>query len=50
VEATDAGEALSAFARDRSSEVVSFQPLTGRESIGTVRREDDVFLVRVYSD
>jgi hypothetical protein len=50
IEATDAGEALSAFARDKSSEVVSFQPVTGRESIATVRWHDDVFLVRVYAD
>lgn len=50
VEATDAGAALSAFVKDRSSEIVSFQPGIGRESIGTVRRHDDVFLVRVYTD
>lgn len=50
IEATDAGEALSTFARDQSSEVMSFQPVTGRESIGTVRWHDDVFLVRVYAD
>ena len=49
IEASDAVAALSAFARDRSSEVMSFQPVAGRESIGTVRQNDEVYLVRVYA-
>ena len=50
IEASDAGEALSSFARDHESEVVSFQSMQGRESIATVRKDDAVFLVRVYTN
>lgn len=49
VEADDAGEALSRFVDDNESEVVSFQPVEGRESIATVKKKDSVYLVRVYS-
>ncbi len=49
VEATDAGEALSRFVRADRSELVSYQPVRGRESIATVRKNDSVFLVRVYA-
>jgi hypothetical protein len=50
IEADDAGEALSYFMRDNDSELVSFQPTPGRESIATIRRRDAVFLVRVYTN
>jgi len=50
IEARDAGEALSSFARDRESEIVSFQSMKGRESIATVKKDDAVFLVRVYTN
>jgi hypothetical protein len=49
VEARDEGDALSRFVHDQESEVVSFQPVRGRESIATVRKNDTVFLVRVYT-
>ena len=50
IEASDAGEALTSFVRDNRSEIVSFQSMQGRESIATVRRNDSVYLVRVYSN
>jgi len=50
IEASDAGEALNSFARENRSEIVSFQSMQGRESIATVRRNDSVYLVRVYSN
>ena len=50
IEADDAGEALSHFMRDNDSELVSFQPTAGRESIATIRNHEAVFLVRVYSN
>ena len=49
IEAPDAGEALSRFARRSESEIVSFHATPGRESIATVKRKDAVFLVRVYA-
>ena len=50
VEATDADEAISLFVRDNESELVSFtRPGRGAESIATVKKEDVVFLVRVYA-
>ena len=50
VEATDEGEAVSRFVRDNESELVSFQSLRGRESIATVKKDDSVFLIRVYPE
>ena len=50
IEASDAGEALSHFVRNHDSEIVSFQAMKGRESIATVKKNDAVFLVRVYSN
>ena len=50
IEASDPREALSHFARDSQSEIVSFHRMEGRESIATVRRNEAVFLVRVYSN
>ncbi len=50
VEATDAGEAISRFVRDDEAELVSYQAVQGRESIATIKKNDSVYLVRVYSD
>jgi hypothetical protein len=51
IEATDPRGAISEFARLNQSELVSFAtPGTGRESIGTVRKKDSVYLVRVYQN
>jgi hypothetical protein len=47
VDARDEGDALSKFVHHQQSEVVSFQPVRGRESIATIRKDDSVFLVRV---
>lgn len=50
VEAEDAGAAITQFVRENHSELVSFvRPANGRESIATVKKEDTVFLVRVYA-
>ena len=50
IEASDPDEAISQFVRLNDSELVSLsQPAPGRESIATVRKNDCVFLVRVYS-
>ena len=50
VEAESADDAISRFVRDEDSELVSFsQPVQGRESIATVKKNDSVYLVRVYA-
>ena len=50
IEATDADEAISEFVRQQRSELVSMsRPITGRESIATVKKDDSVYLVRVYA-
>ena len=49
IEAADEDEAISRFIHDSESELVSFQSLHGRESIATVKKDDSVFLVRVYA-
>jgi hypothetical protein len=50
LEAADADDAISQFLRGHHSELVSLtQPLIGRESIATVRKNDRIFLVRVYA-
>lgn len=50
VEAQDPDDAISQFVRENRSELVSLtQPARGRESIATVRKDDTVYLVRVYS-
>lgn len=50
VEAADASEAITLFVRDSAAELVSYSnPARGPESIATVKKEDAVFLVRVYS-
>jgi hypothetical protein len=50
VEACDAGEAITHYVRECDGELVSFtNPARGQESIATVKKEDTVFLVRVYA-
>jgi len=50
VEAQNPGEAISKFVAENESELVSFTGGNGRESIGTVKKQESVFLVRVYSE
>lgn len=51
VMAKDADEAIHQYVRDRAAELVSFtRPVGGEESIATVKKEDAVFLVRVYTE
>ncbi|HUR83590.1 MAG TPA: hypothetical protein VM733_22730 [Thermoanaerobaculia bacterium] len=50
IEASDADEAITQYVRESDCELVSFtSPARGRESIATVKKEDTVFLVRVYA-
>jgi hypothetical protein len=50
VEASDADEAISKFVLQQNSELVSYmRPVKGRESIATVKKDDSVYLVRVYA-
>jgi hypothetical protein len=49
VEAGDAGEAISQYVQQSDAELVSFTSPRGTESIATVKKEDTVFLVRVYA-
>jgi hypothetical protein len=50
VEAAGPDEAISHFVRENASELVSLTRLSlGRESIATVKKDDSVFLVRVYA-
>jgi hypothetical protein len=49
VEARDEDEAISNFVMQNGSELVSFQPTPGRESIGTVKKDESLYLVRVYA-
>lgn len=50
IEAANADDAISEFVRRDESELVSFTtPLRGHESIATVKKDDSVFLVRVYA-
>ena len=49
VVAKDPDEAIHQFVRESDAELVSFtEPGHGRESIATVKKQDVVFLVRVY--
>ena len=50
VEAKNADEAISKFVESHESELVSFTAAAGRESIATVRKDESVFLVRIYSE
>jgi predicted RNA-binding Zn-ribbon protein involved in translation (DUF1610 family) len=50
VEADDPENAISQFVLENASELVSFTcPRFGAESIATVKKEDSVYLVRVYA-
>ena len=50
IDAADADEAINQYVQQSAAELVSFtQPSRGRESIATVKKEDTVFLVRVYA-
>ena len=49
IEAGDADEAISQYVQQRDAELVSFTSPRGAESIATVKKEDTVFLVRVYT-
>lgn len=50
VEASDPDEAITHYVRECDGELVSFtNPARGLESIATVKKEDTVFLVRVYA-
>jgi hypothetical protein len=50
VDALNPHDAIFKFVQASDCELMSFTPTTaGRESIGTVRKEDSVFLVRVYA-
>ena len=50
IEARDPDEAISRFVNQNESELVSFtNPRPGVESIATVKKNDVVFLVRVYA-
>ncbi|HEY6138391.1 MAG TPA: hypothetical protein VI670_11565 [Thermoanaerobaculia bacterium] len=51
IEAANPESAISEYVRRSDVELVSVtKPLTGRESIATVRKDDAVYLVRIYSD
>jgi hypothetical protein len=50
IEAANADDAISEFVRRDASELVSLtRPLRGQESIATIRKDDLMFLVRVYA-
>jgi len=50
IDAADADEAISQYVQQSEAELVSFtRPARGAESIATVKKEDQVFLVRVYA-
>lgn len=50
VEAASPDDAIEQYLADQRSELVSLtRPLRGVESIATVKKDDSVFLVRVYA-
>lgn len=50
VEAKSPDDAISKFLAENRSELVSLaNPARGRESIATVRKDDSVYLVRIYA-
>ena len=50
IEAASSDDAITEFVRQSDCELVSLtKPLTGRESIATMKKDDSVFLVRVYA-
>lgn len=51
IEAPNADDAISQFVRESEAQLVSFtRPVEGRESIATIRKNDSLFLVRVYEE
>ncbi len=49
IEAANPDDAISQFVHSSEAQLVSFlKPADGRESIATVKKDDSVFLVRVY--
>lgn len=51
IEAANPESAISEYVRQSNLELVSLtKPLTGRESVATVKKNESVFLVRVYCD
>jgi hypothetical protein len=50
IEAENPNDAISEFVRLNASELVSLnRPLRGSESIATVKKDDSVYLLRVYA-
>jgi hypothetical protein len=50
IEAGTPDDAIGEFVRQNESELVSLtRPVRGHESIATVKKDDSVFLVRVYA-
>jgi hypothetical protein len=50
IEAGTPDDAIGEFVRQNESELVSLsRPVRGQESIATVKKDDSVFLVRVYA-
>jgi len=50
IEAASADEAITKFVHANASELMSVsKPCEGRESIATIRKDDAVYLVRVYA-
>ena len=50
IDAANAEEAITQFLTQSASELVSLtRPVIGSESIATVRKNDSVFLLRVYA-
>ena len=50
IEAGTPDDAIGEFVRQNGSELVSLtKPVRGQESIATVKKNDSVFLVRVYA-
>jgi hypothetical protein len=51
IEAADPQGAISEFVRQGQCQLLSFTcPARGRESIATVKKQDSMYLVRVYAD
>lgn len=51
IEASNADDAIFQFVRESDAQLVSLlRPVEGRESIATIRKNDSVFLVRVYEE
>lgn len=50
IEAQSPDDAISRFVQENQSELVSvIRPARGQESIATVKKDDSVYLVRVYA-